>query len=50
MRFEKTKPILGKGKSNKVKGKNESKFGASPACDLKKQSQYTGLWPEIRTI
>jgi len=37
---EKTKPILGKGKSKKAKGKNESKYGVYP----------TGLFEKTKPI
>ena len=40
---EKTKPILRKGKSKKVKGKNESKSDVSLEGDLKKQNQSRAL-------
>jgi len=40
LRFEKTKPILGKGKSKKAKGKMRVNPAVFRACDLKKQSQF----------
>jgi hypothetical protein len=40
--FEKTKPILGKGKSKKEKGKIQSKSGVSLEAYLKKQSVRQG--------